>query len=227
MRAKVILILFFAVLVAFFSENGLTQGDVVRLPKPRYEGKVSVEQAIFKRKSIRSFTGAPLTLEEVSQLLWAAGGQTVDGVTGPTRSYPSAGASYPLEIFLVAGNVTGLEAGIYRYNWRENSLTLLRRGDLRNELRKAARGQYMVGEAPVTIVITADYDKTTRRYGERGRSMYVPMDAGHLGQNVHLQAEGLGLGTVMIGAFKDREVAGVLGTEKETPVYMMPVGRPR
>jgi len=227
MRAKVVLILFFAVLVAFFSENGLTQSDVVRLPKPGHKGKISVEQAIFKRKSIRSFTGAPLTLEEVSQLLWAAGGQTVDGVSGPTRSYPSAGASYPLEIYLVAGHVTGLESGIYRYNWKENSLALLRKGDLRAELRKAALGQYMIGEAPVTIVITADYDKTARRYGERGRSLYVPMDAGHLGQNVHLQAESLGLGTVMIGAFRDREVAGVLGIEKETPVYMMPVGKPR
>ena len=188
---------------------------------------MSVEEAIHGRRSIRGFTKGALTLAEVSQLLWSAGGKTVDGVTGPTRAYPSAGAAYPLEIYLVAGNVKGVEPGVYRYNWKENSITQIKKGDLRNALAGAAYGQSMMKQAPVTIVITAAFEKTTRRYGERGLKRYVPMDVGHLGQNVHLQAESMGLGTVMVGAFFDNKVAKVLGVEKEVPVYMMPVGRPR
>ncbi|MGB3082560.1 MAG: SagB/ThcOx family dehydrogenase [Candidatus Omnitrophota bacterium] len=218
----------FVFLVALLLISGISEAaDVVKLPQPKHEGKVSVEEAIFGRTSVRSFTGDPLTLQDVSQLLWSAGGTTVDGVSGPTRAYPSAGATYPLEIYLVAGNVKGLEAGVYRYNWRENSITLIKKGDFRNELTRAAMGQGMVRQAPVTIVITALFERTTRRYGDRGFQRYVSMDAGHLGQNVHLQAQGMGLGTVMIGAFVDREVAKVIGAGKDIPVYMMPVGRPR
>ncbi|MFQ5952606.1 MAG: SagB/ThcOx family dehydrogenase [Candidatus Omnitrophota bacterium] len=223
------ILLLFAVTVFFISGIGFTQGrgEVVKLPDPKYESEMSVEQAIFERRSVRSFTDEPLSLEEVSQLLWAAGGKTVDGVTGPTRAYASAGAAYPLEIYLVAGNVTGLEPGVYRYNWRENSITLLKKGDVRRDLMRASYGQGMIDRAPATIVITALFERTTFRYGERGRIRYVPMDAGHLGQNVHLQAHALGLGTLMLGAFTDREVAKVIGSVRDVPVYIMPIGKPR
>jgi SagB-type dehydrogenase family enzyme len=225
--------LIFAVITLFgcgnsFSQKGPSKGgDVIQLPVPKHEGGISVERAIFRRRSIRSFTGDTLTLQEVSQLLWAAGGKTVDGITGPTRAYPSAGATYPLEIYLVAGNVKDLGPGIYRYSWRGNSITLVRKGDLRSELMKASYGQRMIGQAPVTIVITALYARTTSRYGERGRIRYVSMDAGHLGQNVHLQTESMGLGTVMVGAFNDNAVANVIKSGKDIPVYIMPIGKPR
>ncbi|NQT32243.1 MAG: SagB/ThcOx family dehydrogenase [Candidatus Omnitrophica bacterium] len=202
--------------------------EEIALPEPELDGKVSVEKAIYNRRSIRSYSNKALTLKEAAQLLWAAGGQTIDGVTGPTRAYASAGGAYPLEIYLVAGDIEGLEAGIYRYDWKSHALSEVKKGDYRKELAGACYGQGMVKSAPATIVITAKYKKTTGRYGERGRTLYVPQDAGHLGQNVHLQAESLGLGTVMIGAFTDSEVAKVLGTPKdETPVYAMPVGSPR
>lgn len=201
--------------------------DEIKLPAPSYKGKMSVEQAIQDRKSIRSFEDIPLSINDVSQLLWSAGGVTVDGVTGPTRAYPSAGAVYPLEIYLVAGNVRTLTSGIYRYDWKDHSLILMKKGDFRVPLARAALGQQMIRNAPVTIVITARYDKATRRYGQRGATRYISMDAGHLGQNVHLQAQSIGLGTVMVGAFRDAEAAGVLGVKGETPIYMMPVGRTR
>ena len=215
------------VVIMFVMAGTCESAEVVKLPAPKRKGKVCVEQAIFERRSVRSFKNTPLTLAEVSQLLWAAGGKTVDGVTGPTRAYASAGGRYPLEIYLVAGNVEGLQPGVYRYDWSRNSVTRVRKGDLRTDLMKASLGQRMIGQAPATIVVTALYEKTTSRYGERGRTKYVSMDAGHLGQNVHLQAEGLGLGTVMVGAFRENSVAKVIGSGKDIPVYVMPIGRPR
>ena len=200
-------------------------GGRIQLPKPREKGGISVEEAIFKRKSTRSYKDAPLTMEEVSQLLWAAGGKTIDGITGATRAYASAGGLHPLEIYLVAGDVKGLAAGVYRYDWRDHTLSPVKEGDVRKALSMAAYGQGMAERAPASIVLTGIYPRTTSRYGERGESRYVPMDAGGAGQNVHLQAESLGLGTVILGAFQDDAVRTVLGIGDETPLYIMPVGR--
>ena len=197
----------------------------IKLPPPRYKGKLSVEEAIYRRRSIRRYKDVPLTLQEVSQLLWAGAGATIDGVTGATRAYPSAGATYPLELYLVAGKVEGLEAGLYHYDWRNHKLILLKRGDLRRELTGAALGQRMVRDAPISLVFTAVYTRTTRRYGERGKTRYVHMDMGHAGQNIHLQAEALDLGTVVIGAFRDEAVKSILGLKNQEPLYIMPVGR--
>lgn len=199
-------------------------GEVITLPKPSHKGNVSVEEAIFKRRSLRDFSDKPLTLQEISQLLWAAGGKTVDGMTGPTRAYPSAGAIYPLEVYLVAGKVSGIDPGIYHYEWRKHQLELVKKGDFRGDLAKAALSQRMIQDAPATLVVTAQHAKTASRYGERGTVRYVSMDTGHMGQNVHLQAESMGLGTVMVGAFIDSQVQKVLGIKDELTVYMMPVG---
>ena len=212
---------------SFLASSGreADSGARIQLPPPREKGEISVEEAIFRRRSTRRYKDAPLTMEEVSQLLWAAGGKTIDGITGATRAYPSAGGTHPLEIYLVAGDVEGLAAGVYRYDWRGHTLSLVKEGDVRKALTRAAFGQGMVARAPASIVLTAIYPRTTKRYGGRGESRYVPMDAGGAGQNVHLQAESLGLGTVILGAFKDDAVRTVLGVEDETPLYIMPVGR--
>lgn len=212
--------------VVFAQEKAPKAGDFIVLPKPKYEGKMSVEEAIYKRRSVRNFSALPLKLEEVSQLLWAAGGATADGVTGATRAYPSAGAIYPLEIYLVAGQVEGLDPGVYKYDWIKHSLTLLKEGDVREALSKAAMSQEMVKDAPITIAVTAMLEKIASRYGERGATRYASMDTGHLGENVHLEAASLGLGTVMVGAFMDKELVNVLGVKDQVPLYLMPVGRP-
>jgi SagB-type dehydrogenase family enzyme len=201
--------------------------NVINLPEPKTKGEMSVEEALLKRRSIREYTSQPLNLEQISQLLWAA-----QGITEPRlgfRTAPSAGATYPLEIYLVVGEkgVEKLEAGIYKYNPHEHSIILLLKGDFRKELMGAGLGQTWIGEAPINIVIVAIYERTTSRYGERG-IRYVHMEAGHVGQNIYLQATALKLGTVVIGAFYDEEVQKVLNLPKEEkPLYIMPVGYPR
>lgn len=207
-------------------EKSIVTGEAIKLSEPRHKGNVSVEQAIMERRSVRNFALEPLTMKEISQILWASGGATLDGITGPTRAYPSAGAIYPIEAYLVAGDVTGLESGIYRYDWKNHSLVLHKKGDFRDVLANAALNQRMIKEAPATIVAASRYKKIERRYGERGALRYVSMDAGHLGQNVHLQAQSIGLGTVMVGAFTDNKVTEIIGLKDEVPIYMMPIGKP-
>ena len=226
MRSKTVLICLVTLLSVNAGKMVEAAENKTELPRPKYTGKLSVEEAIYKRRSVRDYENAPLSLEEVSQVLWAAGGMTIDGVTGPTRAYASAGARYPLEIYLVVGDVTSLGSGIYRYDWAGHSITLLKKGDFRGDLARASYGQRMIEQAPFTIVITTTPEKAADRYGKRGVERYIYMDAGHLGQNVHLQAESLGLGTVMVGAYTDSEVVAVLGVKEEVPVYIMPVGKP-
>ncbi|GAI37268.1 unnamed protein product, partial [marine sediment metagenome] len=156
----------------------------------------------------------------------AAGGIT--NTRGRYRAVPSAGATYPLEIFAVCGrnSIEGIGAGIYHYNIDSHSLTLHYEGDVRLALARAALDQEFIYEAPVDIIICALYERTTRRYGARGER-YVYMEMGHAGQNIYLQATALGLATVAIGAFNDEQVREVLRLDKQyKPLYIMPVGRP-
>lgn len=202
-------------------------GERFQLPNPRVKGGLSVEEALAKRRSIREYKDEGLTIEEVSQLLWAA-----QGITEPRRRFraaPSAGATYPLETYTVfrEGGVEGFEAGVYHYEPRDHSLTQLSLGDVNEELMEAAVDQEWVGKAPLNIVLTAIFERTTWRYGERG-IRYVYMEAGHVGENIYLQATAMGLGTVVVGAFYDEEVREILGIpEEETPLYIIPVGRPK
>jgi SagB-type dehydrogenase family enzyme len=194
----------------------------IELPQPAHEGKLSVETALLARRSIRDYRDAPLELNEAGQLLWAAQGQTRPG---GYRTCPSAGALYPLELYLVAGKVNGLGAGNYRYDPGKHLLVQSSAGDLRRHLAEAALGQSMIGRAPATLAICAVFERTTGKYGQRG-VRYVFMEAGHAAQNVSLQAVSLNLGTVVIGAFRDEKVKEILGLKpEEEPLYLMPVGR--
>ena len=196
---------------------------IKKLPPPKLRGKVSVEEAISRRRSCREFLNNALTLEELSQLLWSCQGIT-DSISG-YRAAPSAGATFPFEIYIVVGNVAGIEAGLYHYIVKKHSIELLRTGDIRDELCKSCLGQEFLKIAPITIILAARYERTTQRYGERGYR-YVAMEAGHIGENLHLQCVSLGLGTVMVGAFYDDRVKKLLEIEEE-PLYIMPVGRPK
>ncbi|HOK56296.1 MAG TPA: SagB/ThcOx family dehydrogenase [bacterium] len=194
--------------------------EKIKLPSPDFEGKISVEESLKSRRSVRSYKDTPLSLKELSQILWATDGKTADW---GGRTAPSAGATYPLEIYVVVGNVEGLSPGLYHYEIDSHSLTLVKEGDLRTELSRAALNQTSIKLAPITIVISGIFERTTNRYGKRGER-YVYMEVGHCGQNIHLQAESLGLGTVMIGAFEDEKVKKVLGI-KEDVFYLCPVGK--
>ena len=198
----------------------------VDLPDPATTGSVAVESAIAGRRSRRAFGDAPLALREVGQLLWAAQGIT-DRASGH-RSTPSAGGLYPLEVFVVVGEpgAEGLAAGVYRYQPGGHRLALLEEGNVQSALRAAAVDQGAVERAAVDVVITAVDERTTAKYGGRGERRYVPMEAGHAGENLYLQAEALGLSTVSIGAFDDERVRELVGApENHRPLYVFPVGK--
>ncbi|MCM8792566.1 MAG: SagB/ThcOx family dehydrogenase [Candidatus Omnitrophica bacterium] len=197
------------------------KNEEIKLPSVQKSGKLSVEEALFRRKSVREYKDMPLSLEEVSQLLWSA--QGITSFREKRRTAPSAGALYPLEIYLVAGEVENLKPGIYHYNPERHSLVMTKEGDERFALYSSCLFQSCIKDAPISLVICVQYEKTTRKYGERG-IRYVHIEVGHVGQNVYLQAESLGLGTVAIGAFVDEMVKEVLNI-KEEPIYIMPIGR--
>ena len=193
-----------------------------RLPNPVLEGEHSVEMLLLQRRSMRSYKKSALNLAEVGQLLWSAQGVTN---TQGLRTAPSAGALYPLKLFVVVGDVNELSPGIYQYNPKDHSLLKTANGDLRKSLQKAALDQTCVGDAAIIFVFTAIYQRTIWKYGKRG-VRYVHMEVGHAGQNLFLQAEGLGLGTVVVGAFDDDEVREALNLDTDVqPLSLMPVGR--
>ncbi len=195
----------------------------IKLPEPRTDGKMSLEAALAKRRSVREYKAEPLTLAEVSQLLWSAQGITAPG---GKRTAPSAGATYPLEVLLVAGNVRGLAPGIYRYRPAQHDLVRVVEGDRRARLAAASLGQEWVERAPITIAFAAVYERTSRRYGNRAER-YVHFEVGHAVENAHLQAVALELGAVVVGAFSDAEVKRVLALpEAEQPLCLLPVGKP-
>jgi SagB-type dehydrogenase family enzyme len=204
----------------------------VELPEPSLKGKVSVEETLASRRSRRSYQNEPISLQEVSQILWAAYGisEPIPGgpafLRGGLRTAPSAGALYPLDIYLVAGNVTGLPAGVYYYDSENHALKLITDTDKRKELCAAANSLMMVENAPADLVWSCIPERTTKKYGERGKERYIYMDLGHSAENVYLQCEALGIGTCAIGAFSDAMVKSVVRmTKSEEPLYIMPIGK--
>ena len=194
----------------------------IKLPEPRTDHGTSVEQALRLRRSVRSFSARPLQLAEAAQLLWSAQGITHrDGL----RTTPSAGALYPLEIYLVAGNVNDLPVGLWHYLPDDHRLERLADTDIRTPLAHAALDQAWIREAAAVVVIAAVYERTSRKYGERA-IRYVHIEAGHAAENLFLQAVSLDLKTVIVGAFRDDELRNTLQLpEDHAPLILMPVGR--
>jgi SagB-type dehydrogenase family enzyme len=206
---------------------------IIKLPAPRSKGNVSLEETILRRRAVRRYRREPLLLSQLSQILWSA-----QGITGTRefRAAPSAGATYPLEIFVFVGDQCIIaseaeevseefQAGIYHYEPNSHSLSLHTSGDLRPDLARAALDEEFIVKAPVDIVICALYNRTSCRYGKRGER-YVHMEVGHVSENIHLQAVALGLSTVEVGAFHDEEVTKILAIEEQIkPLYIMPVGK--
>ena len=202
-----------------------TKEAPVKLPSPSHQGRTSVEEAISKRRSVRRFRAQPLSLMQLSQILWSAQGITS---TGGKRATPSAGATYPLEVFAAVGEkgMENLAAGIYHYDVDSHSLSLHLRGDLRQKIAELSLGQSFIANCPVDIVVCALYSRTAYRYSRRGER-YVHMEVGHVGQSISLQAVALGLATVMVGAFEDDELRRVLKLEEQIkPLYIIPIGKP-
>ena len=198
------------------------QSDTIQLPEPRYDGEVSVEHALRMRRSVRTYKDDPLDLFEISQILWSAQGITSDR---RFRTAPSAGALYPLELYVIVGNVKNLSPAIYKHKPQQHVLVKIVAGDMRSELSHAALSQSAIKKAPAVLLFCAVYERTTGKYGRRGIP-YVHMEVGHAAQNVCLQAIALGLNTAVIGAFRDAEVKAIANlAADEQPLYVVPMGR--
>lgn len=201
--------------------------QIITLPQPAFTEGMSLVETITVRRTVRSFTSAPLSLNQLSQLLWATYGMT-DHRRGK-RTVPSAGALYPLDCYLAVGDegVKGVEGGVYYYLPSSHALEALVSGDKRKEIARASLGQMWMAEAPVMVIITAEYRRITGRYRERG-VRYAHMEVGHAGENLFLQCCALGLGAGIVGAFDDDAVADVVGLpSRHEPLLIVPVGYPR
>lgn len=190
----------------------------IELPKPMLKGSMSLEESIFKRKSVRSFSDKEIQIEMVSQLLWAAQGKNFS-----KRTAPSAGAIYPLEIYIFLK-----KQGIYYYNFKKNILNLkIKEDDNQTLLKKLAQfslNQNFIYEAPINMIICVDFPKIIRGYGDRGRR-YALIEVGHCAQNIHLEAVALKLGSVPIGAFQDQNIKTLLKLpDNLDPIYIIPIG---
>jgi len=199
------------------------QKKEIILPKPSFGGATSLEEAIQKRRSVRDYKDEALNLNEISQILWASQGIT----QGTHRTVPSAGALYPIEIFLAIRNVQGLQKGAYHYIPKDHKLILIKEGDFSEDLSDAALGQEWVKNSSLNLIISAVFERTTQKYGKRG-IRYVWMEAVHSAQNVYLEVSALNLGTVSVGAFEEEKVKEILSLPTNVePLYIMPIGKPK
>jgi len=213
----------FSVFLTIFIDCALSEEEI-KLPSPQLEGKMSVEEALARRRSRRVFKDYPLTIEQVSQLLWSAQGITEE--RNGLRTAPSAGALYPLDIYLVVGKdkVEDLKVGVYHYNPLQHSLTTILEEDKRREIDQACLSEDFIKDAPVSLIITAEFSRITDIFGEQ-RFYFAYMEAGHAAQNVYLQVESLGLATVVMGGIKEKDISQALNLpDQHIPLYVMPVG---
>ena len=199
-------------------------GQIITLPSIKESGSIPVEKAINDRRSVRSYKKEPLTLQDLSQLLWAA--QGITDKSRVLRAAPSAGALYPLELYVVAGDVKDLEPGVYKYTIGKHELTKICDGDKRNQLMKAALSQSWVGSAPASIIICGIYERTSRKYGRQRAPQYVHIEVGAVAENVYLQGRALNIGTVFVGAFDDAQIQKIIEAQSdEKPLAILPLGK--
>lgn len=202
--------------------------ETISLPEPTCSAGKFIWDVLSRRRSIRDYTSTSVSMEELSQLLWAIQGVTAHAGDCALRTAPSAGALYPIETYVLVNRVGDLAAGLYHYDVRHHGLEVVRKGDFGSDIAQAALGQTFLQEAALVFLWTAVVARSKWKYRERAYR-YIYMDAGHIGQNAYLAAEALGLGACTIGAFFDDEVSSVIGIDgkDEIAVYLCAVGKKR
>jgi SagB-type dehydrogenase family enzyme len=196
----------------------------IRLPLPSISGKISIEEVIQKRRTIRAFKNKPLDIKKLSQILWAA--QGITDKDSKLRAAPSAGALFPIWVYIAIGknSVEKIKEGVYKYRPERHTILKIREGDVLQKLALASLGQRWMKEAPIIIILTAQYSRVSIKYGQRG-VRYAHIEVGHIGQNIFLQAEGIGLGAGIVGAFIDEAIINILKIPRDhRPLILMPVG---
>ncbi len=219
---------FIATIWAMGDKPDIDANDIIPLPSPILKGLISVEEAISGRRTRRQFSSEPLTLKEWSQILWAAQGITSNGAI-KKRTAPSAGALYPLDIYLILGKnaLSPPGVGIFHYLPKQHSLRRLSDKDIIKKVVEASLYQNWMADAPGMIIITAEYKRITSKYGDRG-IRYAYIEAGHVAQNCFLQAESLQLNVGIVGAFDDKAITLILPVkETHEPILILPIGRKR
>jgi len=201
--------------------------DKIKLPARKLSDKVNIGYALQKRTSCRNYERKSVTLQQLANMLWAAQGVVSQSFT-MRRTAPSAGATFPLEIFVAVRKegVDGLDQGIYQYIPKEHALKQINEKDVTKELVKACFNQDFIQNAGVNLLIAAEFERTKERYASRGER-YVYMETGSVTQNISLEAVEQGMGTVVVGAFDDEAVQNIFGLEKWYPLAVMPVGQPK
>ncbi len=200
----------------------------IKLSKPiiRKDKGLTIEEAIAQRRTHRNYTDEPVSLEELSYLLYAGCGITDKDKNISFRAAPSGGALYPIELYPVVHNVKGIPCGLYHYSVQDHALELIKEGDFRTEIQDAALGQEPAGNAAVVLIFTAIPTRTTWKYQSRGWR-YIYIEVGHISENIYLEATSLGLGVCAVGAFFDDKVNQLIGVDgkKEMAVYLNTVGK--
>ncbi len=197
----------------------------IELPEPERSGEISIEESLQQRRSVREYASTPLSLAEIGQLAWSA-----QGITDPARGFrtaPSAGATFPMELYFLISGTEGVADGVYRYRPGNHVLEQVIDGDRRQDLQSVALHQESITASPIVLVITGVLSRIEPRYRDRAMR-YMYMEAGHVAQNTYLQSVPLNIGTVVIGAFSDDGVSDVLQLDDgEYPLYIMPIGKLR
>lgn len=192
------------------------------LPAAALGAEVTLRRTLEARRSTRDFSTSPLRLDQLAALLWAA-----QGITSPggLRTAPSAGAIYPLRSYFLSFRVQGLAAGFYGYDVEARSLTMLAAGNKQAHLVKACSDQQCVQECAGALLLTAWYGRVRREFGALAEKL-VAIEAGHIGQNWHLQASALALGSLSLGNFDATALKMLLPIpQDEEPIYLLLAGR--
>jgi len=202
----------------------VVDAEYIVLPTANMDSSMSVKQAISERRSVRAFKNEPLTMQELSQLLWSA--QGITNKSKGLRAAPSAGALYPCELYIVVGNVADLAAGVYKYVIGKHELVKISDGDKRTELASVSLSQMWIATAPATIVVVGIIERISRKYGKAHAPQYVHIEVGAIAENVYLQGRVLGIGTTFVGAFDDNNLKRLLGAPAdEEPFAVLPLGK--
>ena len=205
------------IVVIVMCSIGQMPRDVVKLPAARTTGGMPLDQALVSRRSVHDFASASLTWGEIGQLLWSAQGITHDD---DKRTAPSAGATYPLELYVATVD------GPFQYRPNGHNVARVTARDVRKDVQRAA-GEQDALNAPAVFVFAAVPARTAARHGDRAMR-YLQIEIGHAGQNLLLEAVALGLGAVPVGAFSDADLQRVLGLPADRVVlYLVPVGHVR
>lgn len=213
----------------FYNKPGLyknyPEAKKILLEKPQVISKLAFDEIIKKRKSIRDFSDKPISLNQLSYLLWASTGIQRKEYGYEFRTAPSAGALYPIETYLVVNSVEGISAGIYHYSIKDHNLEQLKIGDFSNEIALAALDQVMCEYASVVFIWTAIFNRSKWKYDQRAYR-YIYLDCGHIAENLALAATNINLGSCQIGALYDDEVNDIISVDgiNESTIYMSVVG---